>query len=107
MEEADGKSEELVIQASWPRQEGGLLNRSIPSRRGPLVPACSRLFPLVPACSRFDFTVYYSTVYWSTRRRFVVLSEYVRVRPSTSSLPKRRLTREREHEESCQRRPRA
>ena len=97
MEEADGKSEGAVEAFIFPSPVDG-------GRLFPLVPACSRLFPLVPAS---DFTVYYSTVYWSTRRRFVVLSEYVRVRPSTSSLPKRRLTREREHEESCQRRPRA
>ncbi len=94
MEEADGR-----WPAFHPQSTGAACSRLFP-----LVPACSRLFPLVPAS---DFTVYYSTVYWSTRRRFVVLSEYVRVRPSTSSLPKRRLTREREHEESCQRRPRA
>lgn len=74
MEEADGKSEGAG-HPGWPaalQLAGGHL--SIPSRRGPLVPAFSRLFPLVPAS-----ILQYITVPCIGRLVVDLTSEYVLV----------------------------
>lgn len=74
MEEADGKSEGAGHPGQLASAEGRRWPLSIPSRRGPLVPACSRLFPL-----RFYSILQYRVLVDSSS-----ICRPVRVRPSTS-----------------------